>query len=300
MRPMSEKLDTDANDSNTASNPENAANENGDTREESIENETTDEPAENPVEADGEACKTSENVERQESQESFQAENDAENVLSEESVENLKHQSSTETVKQLSIDRDKDDDKSDWWSVNYQSLEDDKDDRRIEDMDGDPQKLILWAAEKNELETMKTLLEEDPNLVNARDNDLYTPLHRASYSNNVEVIKMLLSYDADISAKTRDGWEPLHCACKWDSIEAVSLLLQNGADVNAQTAGHITPLHLAASNAAGRRTLELLLWQPYIDPNVKNDAGDTAYDIAYRTGPLGALFEILEESVNVY
>lgn len=89
-------------------------------------------------------------------------------------------------------------------------------------------------------------------------------------------------------------------ACKWDSVEAVSLLLQNGADVNAETKGHITPLHLAASNVSGRRTLELLLWQPYIDPNVRNDGGDTAYDIACRTGPLGALFEILEESVNVY
>ncbi|CAL1290793.1 unnamed protein product [Larinioides sclopetarius] len=300
MRPMSEILDADANDSNTASNPENATNETEGMTQGTIENEIIEELSETPMEDVGESCKTNENIERQESQESVQREIDADVMLSEDSTENLKHQSSTETEKQLSLDRDKDDDKSDWWSVNYQSLEDDKDDRRIEDMDGDPQKLILWAAEKNELETMKTLLEEDPDLVNARDNDLYTPLHRASYSNNVEVIKMLLSYDADISAKTRDGWEPLHCACKWDSIEAVSLLLQNGADVNAQTVGHITPLHLAASNAAGRRTLELLLWQPYIDPNVKNDAGDTAYDIAYRTGPLGALFEILEESVNVY
>lgn len=113
---------------------------------------------------------------------------------------------------------------------------------------------------------------------------------------------MLLSYDADIHARTTDGWQALHCACKWDSVEAVSLLLQNGADVNAQTKGHITPLHLAAqaSNTSGRRTLELLLWQPYIDPNVVNDAGDTAYDIACRMGPLGALFEILEDSVNVY
>ncbi|XP_035233370.1 ankyrin repeat domain-containing protein 49-like [Stegodyphus dumicola] len=192
-------------------------------------------------------------------------------------------------------------DKSKWsysqWSENYESLEDEK---PIEDLDGDPKKMILWAAEKNELETLRRLLEEDSELVNTRDNDEYTPLHRASYSNNVEVIKILLSYDADVSATTIDGWQPLHCACKWDSVEAVSLLLQNGADVNAQTKGHITPLHLAASNVSGRRTLELLLWQPYVDPNIKNDSGDTAYDIACRNGPLGALFEILEESVNVY
>lgn len=55
---------------------------------------------------------------------------------------------------------------------------------------GDKTKMILWAAEKNELETVRKLLEEDTNLVNAKDNDLYTPLHRASYSNNIEVIKV--------------------------------------------------------------------------------------------------------------
>lgn len=114
------------------------------------------------------------------------------------------------------------------------------------------------------------------------------------------LFQILLSYDADIRAKTVDGWEPLHCACKWDSVEAVSLLIQNGADINALTKGNITPLHLAASNVNGRRTLELLLWHPHIDPTIKNDGGDTAYDIAIRSGPLGALFEILEKSVNIY
>ncbi|XP_015912318.1 ankyrin repeat domain-containing protein 49 [Parasteatoda tepidariorum] len=183
------------------------------------------------------------------------------------------------------------------WSENYDSLEDD---RPMEDVAEDPQKFILWASEKDEVEIVRKLLEEDPSLVNAKDNDLYTPLHRAAYSNSVEVIKLLLSYDANISARTTDGWEPLHSACKWDSVEAVSLLLQNGADINALTQGNITPLHLAASNSSGRRTLEFLLWQPYIDPDMKNDAGDTPYDIAFRTGTLADLFEMLEESVNEY
>ncbi|GFS36975.1 ankyrin repeat domain-containing protein 49 [Nephila pilipes] len=306
---MSEKLDADINDSNTASNSENAADE----------IETPESMEDEGVERNNTSI--TESIEEQESKDNadrkncvgnIEQQNSTESVERQNSDENVKYQSSAETIERQSSVDNKDnqdrqssvDDKSQlstWsfshWSENYESLEDE---RPVEDLGGDPKKLILWAAEKNELETMRRLLEEDPSLVNARDNDLYTPLHRASYSNNIEVIKMLLSYDADVSSKTTDGWEALHCACKWDSVEAVSLLLQNGADVNAQTKGHITPLHLAAANASGRRTLELLLWQPYIDPNIKNDAGDTAYDIAYRTGPLGALFEILEESVNVY
>ncbi|GFY42497.1 ankyrin repeat domain-containing protein 49 [Trichonephila inaurata madagascariensis] len=303
---MSEKLDTDANDSNNASNSEIAADEIKTDTPQSTENESveqinvsntkSDDPQDSKDDTDYKNCVGS--IEQQNSTESLEhqlsEEKSADAIERQSSVDNKDNhdrQSSFDDKSQLST----------WsfshWSENYESLEDE---RPIEDLGGDPKKLILWAAEKNELETMRRLLEEDPNLVNARDNDLYTPLHRASYSNNIEVIKMLLSYDADVSSKTTDGWEALHCACKWDSVEAVSLLLQNGADVNAQTKGHITPLHLAAANASGRRTLELLLWQPYIDPNIKNDAGDTAYDIAYRTGPLGALFEILEESVNVY
>lgn len=162
------------------------------------------------------------------------------------------------------------------------------------------QKLYFGQLKKNEVETLRKLLEEDPSLVNVRDNDSYTPLHRACYNNNVEVLKVLLSYDADVNAKTDDDWEPLHCACKWDSVEAVSLLLQNGACVNSTTKGNLTPLHLAASNASGRRTLELLLWQPYINATMKNDAGDTAYDVACRSGPMSKLFEILDKSINVY
>ncbi|GIX88982.1 ankyrin repeat domain-containing protein 49 [Caerostris darwini] len=311
---MSEKLDSD---SNNAANTEMIEN-NDETKteckkQEYVENEGEDDNSENLARDESEPISNDENVERQDNEQddcelSVDRQDSSENLDSKSSVETIKKQFSNEEVQRQSSVESKgrqssveEKSQSAWsysqWSENYESLDDE---RPIEDLNGDPEKLILWAAEKNELETMRKLLEEDPTLVNARDNDLYTPLHRASYSNNVEVIKMLLSYDADISSKTTDGWEALHCACKWDSVEAVSLLIQNGANVNAQTKGHITPLHLAASNASGRRTLELLLWQPYIDPNIKNDAGDTAYDIAYRTGPLGALFEILEESVNIY
>lgn len=54
----------------------------------------------------------------------------------------------------------------------------------------EPKKAVLLAAQNNELEILRKLLETDPDLINARDNDLYTPLHRACYSNNVEVIRV--------------------------------------------------------------------------------------------------------------
>lgn len=73
--------------------------------------------------------------------------------------------------------------------------------------------------------------------MHATDPDGYTPLHRASYSNNVPLVKLLLAHGADPNAVTEFGWTPVHSACQWTNAECVAVLLQHGADVNARTDG---------------------------------------------------------------
>lgn len=41
-----------------------------------------------------------------------------------------------------------------------------------------PEKEILWAAENGVLQVVNELLKKNPDLINARDKDKYTPLHR--------------------------------------------------------------------------------------------------------------------------
>lgn len=77
----------------------------------------------------------------------------------------------------------------------------------------------------------------NPDLINAKDNDKYTPLHRACYSNHVEIVKYLLQKGADVAAKTEMQWQPLHSCCQWNHVKCASVLLQNGADVNAPSEG---------------------------------------------------------------
>jgi ankyrin repeat domain-containing protein 49 len=43
----------------------------------------------------------------------------------------------------------------------------------------------LWAAETGNIDILNEMLQTDPNLVNAVDNDGYTPLHRAAYEGHV-------------------------------------------------------------------------------------------------------------------
>lgn len=150
----------------------------------------------------------------------------------------------------------------------------------------------------SQLTTVQRLLSERATHVNTRDEDKYTPLHRAAYNGHLDVVRELIAHGADVHAVTVDGWTPLHSACKWNNARVASFLLQHDADVNAQTKGLLTPLHLAAGNRDSKDTLELLLMNRYIKPGLKNSLEETAFDIARRTGTYHYLFEIVEGCTN--
>uniref|UniRef100_A0A452GG66 Uncharacterized protein n=1 Tax=Gopherus agassizii TaxID=38772 RepID=A0A452GG66_9SAUR len=149
-----------------------------------------------------------------------------------------------------------------------------------------------------QLSTVRRLLSQKLAPVNIQDEDQYTPLHRAAYGGHLDVVRELIAQGADVHALTVDGWTPLHSACKWNNTKVASFLLQHGADINAQTNGLLTPLHLAAGNRGSKETLELLLMNRYVKPNLKNNLDETAFDIARRTDIYHYLFEIVENCTN--
>lgn len=161
-------------------------------------------------------------------------------------------------------------------------------------------KKLLIAAEKGILLELSNLLGLDGSLISFVDSDGYTALHRASYGGHKDCIKYLLRHGADLEAKTTDGWTPLHCASRWNNIEVAEYLLESGANINARSSGGNTPLHLAASN--GRYSLtcdlvQLLLYHPNCDYRIRNDSGDTAFDIAKRSGPF---YKFWNGVTNIY
>ncbi|KAM9856790.1 ankyrin repeat domain-containing protein 49 [Aulostomus maculatus] len=167
-----------------------------------------------------------------------------------------------------------------------------------------PVEFILWAAEKNRLSTVLRLLAADPLLVHCCDEDGYTPLHRAAYSGHVDVISALLTAGSKVNTRTIDGWTPLHSACRWSRISVATFLLQHGANLNAQTNGGLTPLHLAASHTSASKTdsahtLELLLSQRHLKAGLRSNSGETASELARRSGPHHFLFEMVEDCTNV-
>ena len=158
---------------------------------------------------------------------------------------------------------------------------------------------FLKAAQTGVLELVKELHELcGDDIISIRDEDEYTPLHRASYNGHENVVEYLLHSGASVEARTIDGWQPIHCACRWNKVGTASLLLQNGALVNSRTNGRQTPLHLAASNDRAKSTLELLLHHRDLDPTLLNGQSETAFQLAERNGRYSYLFLMVDDSAD--
>ena len=154
-------------------------------------------------------------------------------------------------------------------------------------------KRVLLAAEKGHCFELAQRIWEDPTLVNYADLDGYTALHRASYGGHIDCAKFLVRHGANIEAETNEHWRPLHCAVRWNNVEVAEYLVKQGADINATSTGDNTPLHIVASNGPYRVTMDiiqLLLYQPNCDCSIKNHAGETAFDLARRSGPFSRLW----------
>lgn len=154
-------------------------------------------------------------------------------------------------------------------------------------------KRCLLAAEKGQLLELVRYIHDMPSVVNFADADGYTPLHRASYGGHLDCAKYLVRHGANLEAKTNDDWRPLHCAARWNNVDVAEYLVRQGADINAKSSGGNTPLHIVASNGRYSLTcdiIQMLLFHPDCDYECKNQSGDTAFEIAKRSGPFYKLW----------
>ena len=84
-----------------------------------------------------------------------------------------------------------------------------------------------------------------------------TPLHSAAWYGDLEMVRVLLNYKADVNARSDLGWTPIHYVSLGFSVipdmcqsfpDVARLLLKHGADVNVEVSGSDgsgrTPLHL--------------------------------------------------------
>lgn len=133
---------------------------------------------------------------------------------------------------------------------------------------------LFVHVRRNELDDVRRMLTEHPDLVNARDvrddeslRTYYigwsggaTPLFWAVYKGDATMIDLLLRHGADVDRRSDHGRTPLMEAVESGRLSLVTKLLEQGADADAtHPRTGMTPLHLAArrgDEAIVRRLLD--------------------------------------------
>ena len=74
-------------------------------------------------------------------------------------------------------------------------------------------KRLHEAAQRGDVDLMKELLENNPKLVNSRNDNGCTSLQYAAYSGQLEAVRLLIEKKADVDVKgSHHGWTPLYLA----------------------------------------------------------------------------------------
>jgi ankyrin repeat protein len=129
----------------------------------------------------------------------------------------------------------------------------------VSDDNGDKTRPLFSAAFTGDEEKVKRLLDEGVN-PSLQHHDGLTPLHAAAQEQHEEVVRLLLSRGADITAtgaahiiesngkdEVIQGWTVLHSAAFGGHEGIITLLLESGVDLRSPTNQGYTPLMVAVS-----------------------------------------------------
>jgi ankyrin repeat protein len=106
--------------------------------------------------------------------------------------------------------------------------------------------MLLGFVSASDLQRVRALLADSPELIAARTKQGQTPLHAAAQGRDAGVLRFLLDAGADVATTDKHGDTPLHVAVRGYASEGVEMLLEEPADVDAKNDRGYTPLHAAA------------------------------------------------------
>ncbi|MBZ5602567.1 MAG: ankyrin repeat domain-containing protein [Acidobacteriia bacterium] len=136
---------------------------------------------------------------------------------------------------------------------------------------GDGSTALHWAAQKDDVELAKVLLEAKAKIDVTTRLGAATPLFMACRSGNAAIIELLIKAGAEVNSPDEHGTTPLMMAAAAGNRDAVKVLIDHGANVNAREGVHgQTALMFAA--ALGRADAIRVLAAHGADPSITSKA----------------------------
>ncbi|XP_072130754.1 ankyrin repeat and SOCS box protein 2 isoform X3 [Mobula birostris] len=157
-------------------------------------------------------------------------------------------------------------------------------------------KLLLSACENKNVEVVKLLVKFNAD-VNHRCNRGWTALHEAVVRNDLDIIEALITAGAKIESTNAYGVSPLFVAAQSGQLEALRFLVKRGADVNTQANDNASALYEASKNEH-TDVVEFLLSQN-ADANKGNKDGWLPLHIAAARGNMDLIEMLLPVTSKV-
>ena len=156
--------------------------------------------------------------------------------------------------------------------------------------------LIGYAIAQNNMDLLQILIENGANVNNTNgDSWADTPLMTASRLGLDNVVRILLTRNADINAVDMNGNTALHTAALNSQLSVVKLLLEKNPNLDIQNKVGNTALHLAVISGNIDIVGELVL--KGANTKIRNDDRKYPIDIA-RANNSATIFEVLREAEN--
>ena len=149
---------------------------------------------------------------------------------------------------------------------------------------------LFQAAHSNDTAKISELLDKNPSLANKESEDGLTPLGFAAHYGNKDAVQILLECGAEVNAVSHSKIEfipsntALHAAIAGErSLEVIKLLLQYNAEPNIFDSNGHTALHTAAFHEDNTEIINLLI-EHGAKVNMSVEGGSTPLDLAIEQG----------------
>lgn len=154
---------------------------------------------------------------------------------------------------------------------------------------------LFESIRTRDQDQLKTLINKNPKLVNAKHSQGFTPLIFASYFDNFDASKFLIANKSEIDAKDNTGNTALIGVCFKGNEKLATLLIDKGSDINAKNNMGTTPLIFATMY--NKEYIIKLLLNRDADKTIKDNQGKTAYTHALEKG-FNNLLKLLKQRLK--